>query len=58
MSAEVTGCALAMARANPWYGYKLIAPMCRWADQAVTNRNAYRVMKTHELLHQRLARQG
>ena len=58
VSAEVTGWVLAMAWANPWYGYKRIAVMCRRAGQAVTNRNAYRVMKAHGLLHRRPARQA
>jgi transposase InsO family protein len=44
---------LAMARANPWYGYKRIAVMCRREGQPVKNRQAYRVMKTHGLLHRR-----
>jgi len=42
-----------MATANPWYGYKRIAVMCRREGQAVTNRWAYRVMKDHGLLHTR-----
>ena len=45
-----------MARTNPWYGYKRIAMMCRRADQPVTNRQAYRVMKKHGLLHRRRKR--
>jgi putative transposase len=40
-----------MATANPWYGYKRIAVMCRRADQAVKDREAYVVMKDHGLLH-------
>jgi putative transposase len=55
---EVTGWVLSMARANPWYGYKRIAVMCRRAGQAVTNRDAYRVMKAHGLLHRRLSREA
>ena len=39
-----------MAEANPWYGYKRIAVMCRRAGLGVTNRQAYRVMKLHDLL--------
>jgi putative transposase len=42
---------LLMARANPWYGYKRIAVMCRRAGQAVKNRQAYQVMKAYGLLH-------
>ena len=39
-----------MATENPWYGYKRIAVMCRRAGAAVTDRQAYRVMKDHGLL--------
>ena len=45
-----------MATSNPWYGYKRIAVMCRREQQAVTNREAYRVMKAHGLLHKRRRR--
>jgi transposase InsO family protein len=47
---------LTMAKANPWYGYKRIAVMCRREGQAVANRDAYRVMKAHGLLHKRRRR--
>jgi putative transposase len=47
---------LKMANANPWYGYKRIAVMCRRAGDKITNRQAYRVMKEHGLLHKRKAR--
>lgn len=47
-----------MARANPWYGYKRIAVMCRRAGQPVTNRQAYRVMADLGLLHKPVARQA
>ena len=47
---------LIMARANPWYGYKRIAVMCRRAGQGVKNRDAYRVMKAHGLLQKRRRR--
>jgi putative transposase len=40
-----------MATDNPWYGYKKIAVMCRRAHQAVTDRDAYTVMRDHGLLH-------
>ncbi len=53
---EVTGWVLAMAQANPWYGYKRIAVMCRRVGQRVKNRDAYRVMKEHGLLHRPLPR--
>jgi putative transposase len=51
---EVVAWVLAMARANPWYGYKRIAVMCRRVGQRVKNREAYRVMKEHGLLQRRL----
>ncbi len=57
-SPEVTGWVVAMAKTNPWYGYKRIAVMCRRAKQAVTNRDAYRVMKAHGLLHRPRAREA
>ena len=46
-----------MATDNPWYGYKRIAVMCRRDKTAVTNRQAYRVMRKHKLLHQAPARE-
>lgn len=45
-----------MARENPWYGYKRIAVMCRREQVAVTNRQAYQVMRWRGLLHKRRAR--
>ena len=53
LAPEVVEAVVAMATENPWYGYKRIAVMCRRAGQAVTNRQAYRVMKDHGLLHLR-----
>lgn len=53
---EVVGAVVAMATENPWYGYKRIAVMCRRASQAVRNRQAYRAMKDHGLLHKRRPR--
>lgn len=47
-----------MAEVNPWYGYKRIAVMCRRADQPVTNRQAYQVMKQFNLLHRPLCRKA
>jgi transposase InsO family protein len=47
---EVEPWVVAMATANPWYGYKRIAVMCRKAGQHVRNRQAYKVMKAHGLL--------
>ena len=56
--AEVVGWVLAMAHANPWYGYRRIAVMCRRAEQPVKNREAYRVMAAHGLLHKPLPRKA
>lgn len=42
-----------MAETNPWFGYKRIAVMCRRAGVAVTNRQAYVVMRSHGLLQRR-----
>lgn len=47
---------MAMALANPWYGYKRIAVMCRRESQPVTNRQAYQAMKKHGLLQKRKPR--
>lgn len=44
---------LAMAGANPWYGYKRIAVMCRRAGRGVSDRQCYAVMKHHDLLQKR-----
>jgi len=44
---------LAMAKANPWYGYKRIAVMCRRAKTKVSNRQVYWVMRDNDLLQQR-----
>ena len=41
-----------MATANPWYGYKRIAVMCRRAGQTVKDRHAYAVMRAEGLLQQ------
>ena len=53
---QIESAVVAMATQNPWYGYKRIAVMCRRAGQKVTNRQCYRVMKTHGLLQKRKAR--
>jgi len=45
-----------MAQDNPWYGYKRIAVMCRREQIAVTDRQAYQVMRWHGLLHKRRSR--
>ena len=55
---QVVEAVVTMARLNPWYGYKRIAVMCRRAGQAVKNRQAYRVMKEHGLLHKRVRREA
>jgi transposase InsO family protein len=44
---------VAMATENPWYGYQRIAVMCRRESEAVTDRQAYRVMSVHDLLQKR-----
>ena len=49
---------VAMATANPWYGYKRIAVMCRRAGTAVTHRQAGRIMKEHGLLQRRRSRKA
>ena len=45
-----------MATANPWYGYKRIAVMCRRDQVDVKDREAYRVMRDHGLLQKRRVR--
>lgn len=55
---EVVQAVVAMATANPWYGYKRIAVMCRRADQAVKDREVYMVMKDHGLLQKRKTRRA
>src|SRR5205823_3501279 len=50
LSDDVVTAVVAMATANPWYGYKKIAIMCRRAGQAVKDRAAYMVMRDHGLL--------
>jgi putative transposase len=47
---EVVQNVVAMATANPWYGYKRIAVMCRRKQQRVKNRQAFRVMREQGLL--------
>jgi putative transposase len=55
---EVLTVVVEMATSNPWYGYKRIAVMCRRAGHAVTNRQAYRVMKDHGLLQRKQSRKA
>ncbi len=45
-----------MAQDNPWYGYKRIAVMCRREGTAVTDRQAYQVMRRYALLQERRSR--
>jgi putative transposase len=47
-----------MALANPWYGYRRIAVMCRRSDQPVKDRQAYRVMKEKGLLQRKKPRKA
>ena len=48
-----------MATENPGYGYQRIAVMCRRLPQAVSDDQAYKVMRQHGLLHKkRRARQA
>jgi putative transposase len=42
-----------MATENPWYGYQRIAVMCRRLPEAVTDEDAYRVMRAQGLLQKR-----
>ena len=53
---EIVTAVVEMATDNPWYGYKRIAVMCRRAGHAVKNRQAYRVMRDHDLLQKRQPR--
>lgn len=48
---EVEKAVVTMATENPWYGYHRIAVMCRREGSSVTDKQAYRVMKEHGLLH-------
>ncbi|MFW6033299.1 MAG: DDE-type integrase/transposase/recombinase [Phycisphaeraceae bacterium] len=47
---------LAIARANPWHGYKKIAVMCRRHGHAISDRQCHRVMKQHDLLQRPMPR--
>jgi len=55
---EVLTAVVKMAVENPWYGYRRIAVMCRREGVAVTDRQAYRVMKDHGLLQKKRARKA
>jgi putative transposase len=50
---EVLTAVVNLAVENPWYGYRRIAVMCRREGVAVTDRQAYRVMKDHGLLQKK-----
>jgi len=50
---QIVDAVVRMATTNPWYGYQRIAVMCRREDDPVKDRQAYRVMKDHDLLHKR-----
>ena len=54
---EIVLAVVEMATANPWYGYKRIAVMCRRVGQAVKDRQAYQVMRDHGLLQKRRPRE-
>jgi putative transposase len=47
---EVVESVVTMATGNSWYGCKKIAVMCRRAGKAVTDREAFVVMRDHGLL--------
>lgn len=53
---EVLHAVVNMATTNPWYGYHRIAVMCRRDGSAVKDRQAYAVMKDHDLLKKRRPR--
>ena len=55
---EVVRCVVEMATANPWYGYKKIAIMCRRAGHRVKTLQAYRVMKRFDLLRKPICRKA
>jgi len=55
---DVVQAVVAMATANPWYGYKRIAVMCRRAGSSVKDRQAYTVMREQGLLHKPKPRQA
>lgn len=56
LAEEKVQAVIQMARDNPWYGYQRLAVMCRRAGHVVTDRDAYRVMKEHQLLQRRRPR--
>ena len=48
---EIERIVIYYATSYPWYGYKKIAVICRRAGHKVKNRQAWRVMDEHNLLH-------
>ena len=56
ISDEVLHAVVEMATENPWYGYKKIAVMCRREEDDVKDREAYIVMRDHDLLQKRRPR--
>jgi len=48
---EIERIVIYYAKLYPWYGYKKIAVICRRAGHKVKNRQAWRVMDEHNLLH-------
>ena len=58
LAPEIVTAVVEMAIANPWYGYKRIAVMCRRAGQVVKDREAYVAMKDHGLLQKRKTRRA
>ncbi len=53
---EIVRAVVKMAQDNPWHGYKRIAVMCRRDKTAVTDRQAYQVMRWQGLLQKRRSR--
>lgn len=53
---EVLHAVVEMAVSNPWYGYKRIAVMCRREKKPAKDRQAYQVMRDHNLLQKRRPR--
>lgn len=56
ISAAIVEVVVATAKRCPWYGYKKIAIICRREGHPVKDREAYKVMRDHGLLHQPIAR--
>jgi transposase InsO family protein len=56
ISKEALEVVLSKTDGNPWYGYKRIAVMCRRSGLSISDRQVYRIMKEHGLLHRRRPR--